>query len=188
MHQSNTFLQVAKRLADCLRRNCKKLSNIFQSRLDAESKNGMQHLSSYTTWRTYLKKWMIHPRDVTSMVHMLKGTFLLQGLMNNRLSALVLFIHTETTKALGPAMIGVLSRGLGRKQHDLQSGVAVKGMPYRLLWQGLLSCKLISMPASGIKHLHSTIESPMASKVSTLTYPCLLSGPSIGKTCSLSKK
>jgi hypothetical protein len=43
----------------------------------------------------------------------------------------------------------------GRERRYL---LRAKGTPYRLLWQGLLSCELQAIPAADVKQLHSIIQ------------------------------
>jgi hypothetical protein len=81
---------------------------------------------------------------------------------------------------LGLALSSVLPDlpgGEGRESMICTVMEAAKDMPYRLLWQGLLSCGLLSTtPAIKLNHT-SALKSRMAIHVSTLVYPCRLSGP-----------
>ncbi len=162
--------------------------------------NTTDELSSISYWNAwYWCEWQhfaqgtSHPgNDSSKGCDVREGAFLLQGLMNNRLPALVHFIHTEAK-----GLRTVLDRRLAQR---LEQGKAW----FVVVWW---SCKGHAVPAAlaGAAQLvayinsscwnkafelnhRSQLESSVASQVSTPTYPCILSGPSIGKTCSLSKK
>ncbi len=65
-------------------------------------------------------------------------------------------------EALGLALIGVLpDRGTTAMIRTVKE--TWKGAPQRLLWQGLLSCELLSTPAAGIQHFLIKEPSPRKS-------------------------
>jgi hypothetical protein len=85
---------------------------------------------------------------------------------------LTVSIATEP-EALGLALTGVLpDRGTTAKIRTVKE--TWKGAPQRLLWQGLLSCELMSTPAAGIQHFFNqrtfTTQISVASRSSTLGY------------------
>jgi hypothetical protein len=74
-------------------------------------------------------------------------------------SSLYSVLRSLRPKARVLDLIGILSMAYleerGREGVVCSVMKAWKGSPYRLSWQWLLSCELLSLPAAGIWHMYS---------------------------------
>ncbi len=96
-------------------------------------------------------------------------------------ACLLVCVSCDTLGAL-PSLAIVKRRWRGCREMICPVTEASKETPNRLIWQELLSWKLLSAPGAGFEHLHSTTRrqtpyssSSQGSQVNTLVYLCRLS-------------